>query len=477
MAEEQSNAENTGRITRFLDASHPLVLTFYGMFASFSAYFCMYAFRKPFSAAKYEGLFFLGTDITLKSAFVTGQIIGYIASKFIGIKICSETGRRGRARLLIGLIVFAQLTLLLFAILPQNMKVAAIFLNGLPLGMVWGLVVLYLEGRRTSEALLAGLSCSFILASGIVKDVGRNLMAASESITLFAMDIKWIGLIHLTLPNPFASVGEVDQFWMPAATGLLFLVPFLIAVWLLEQLPQPSDADEKARVRREPMDGLHRWAFIRHFLPGMLMLLVAYFFMTAFRDFRDNFGVEIFAGLGYDSAPGIFSRSEAWVTLGVLVALAALVFIRNNRWGLVGAFFIMTTGTAMLGVGTWLLDAGKINGLTWMILTGLGVYLAYVPYGSVLFDRLIASTGVVGTAVFAIYVADFIGYLGPICVMQVKDLAFADTSRLDFFRGFSYFLALLGTVLLVFSCVYFVWGHRHGKHGEEVDEQRAAEAS
>ena len=46
-----------------------------------------------------------------------------------------------------------------------------------------------------------------------------------------------------------------------------------------------------------------------------------------------------------------------------------------------------------------------------MILNGLGVYLAYVPYGSVLFDRLIASTGVVSTAVFAIYVADFIGYL------------------------------------------------------------------
>ena len=55
-----------------------------------------------------------------------------------------------------------------------------------------------------------------------------------------------------------------------------------------------------------------------------------------------------------------------------------------------------------------------------MILTGTGAYLAYVPYGSVLFDRLIASTRTVGTAVFAINVADSIGYAGSIGVMLTQ---------------------------------------------------------
>ncbi|MEW4451247.1 DUF5690 family protein, partial [Bremerella sp. JC817] len=36
-------------------------------------------------------------------------------------------------------------TLMLFAVVPVHWKVLAIFLNGLPLGMVWGLVVRYLE--------------------------------------------------------------------------------------------------------------------------------------------------------------------------------------------------------------------------------------------------------------------------------------------------------------------------------------------
>ena len=46
-------------------------------------------------------------------------------------------------------------------------------------------------------------------------------------------------------------------------------------------------------------------------------------------------------------------------------------------------------------------EAGVIDGFWWMTLVGLGSYLAYVPYGSVLFDRLMASTGAIGTAVFA----------------------------------------------------------------------------
>ena len=73
-----------------------------------------------------------------------------------------------------------------------------------------------------------------------------------------------------------------------------------------------------------------------------------------------------------------------------------------------------------------------------------------------LFDRLIASTGFVGTAVFAIYVADAIGYTGSIGVQLYKDLGQGDVSRFGFFRGYTYFMSVLGTVLLVASCAYFL---------------------
>src|SRR5689334_24632057 len=49
------------RITRWLSTSRPAVFTAYAMATSFATYFCMYAFRKPFSAAQYAGLKFVGS--------------------------------------------------------------------------------------------------------------------------------------------------------------------------------------------------------------------------------------------------------------------------------------------------------------------------------------------------------------------------------------------------------------------------------
>src|SRR5262249_3165104 len=162
-------------------------------------------------------------------------------------------------------------------------------------GMVWGLVVRYLEGRRTSEVLLAGTSCSYIVSSGAVKDVGRFLMSQG-----------------------------VSETWMPFVTGLLFLPPFLLFVWLLNQLPPPDEADVRPRVERAPMGGADRAAFVKQFLPGLVLLLVVYFFITAFRDFRDNFGVELFAELGYRGEPALFTRMEVLVAFGVMAVLCLL---------------------------------------------------------------------------------------------------------------------------------------------------------
>ncbi|MBT5319637.1 MAG: hypothetical protein HOL45_06990, partial [Chloroflexi bacterium] len=384
------------------------MLVIFAISMSFSTYFCMYAFRKPFSAAQFEGLWLFGTHVELKTAFVISQVIGYALSKYLGIKFCSEMTRGRRLSTLIGLVVVAEIALLLFAVLPPQLKIFALFANGLPLGMVWGLVVWYLEGRRTSELLLAGLSCSFILASGVVKDIGRWLMGEHG----------------------------VSEFWMPFATGFIFLLPFVISTLLLDQLPDPDDDDESERTHREPMDRAHRISFLKRFFVPLSMLFFAYIFLTAYRDFRDNYGVEIFTELGYGGTPGIFSISEICVAFGVLVPLALLFLIRDNFFGLLAAFALMISGALSLGVSTLLLDRGAISGLSWMILVGIGSYLAYVPYGSILFDRIIAQTHVIGTAVFAIYVADALGYTGSVAVLLFKDLVADEATRLDFLRSF-----------------------------------------
>ena len=386
----------------------------------------MYAFRKPFGAATFEELKFLDTAINLKTAFVISQLIGYTISKYLGCKFCSEIKRRHQAKALAAMILIAQLALLGFAMLPANLKVAAIFINGVPLGMVWGLVSRYLEGRKTTELLFAGLSCSYIIASGSVKTVGGWTMESG-----------------------------VTQFWMPATVGAIFLVPFFLSVFFLNQLPPPSEEDVASRSKRTIMDGKGRVAFIKRFLTGLILLLVLYFFLTAYRDFRDNYMPEVFTAMGYASEPTLFSRADYPIAFGIMVVMALLNLAKNHRRGLLAVFAVMISGMLLMGVATVLKDMGTISGMWWMILIGFGAYLAYVPFGAVLFERVMASTKAAGTAVFAIYLCDAVGYTGSVGIQLYKDLGHPDLDYYQFLRMFTYAMASAGTVLFLLSSVYF----------------------
>ena len=79
-------------------------LVVYAVAASFSTYFCMYAFRKPFAAASFEGPAFLGTGLDAKTVFVISQIAGYTLSKYAGIKVVSEVSAARRAAALVALV-------------------------------------------------------------------------------------------------------------------------------------------------------------------------------------------------------------------------------------------------------------------------------------------------------------------------------------------------------------------------------------
>ncbi|GAA4420437.1 DUF5690 family protein [Bremerella cremea] len=394
---------------------------------SFTVYFCMYGFRKPLAVATYAGHDFAGTGVQLKTALVLSQLVGYVASKYIGIKFCSQLKREQLFVATVALIGLAELSLLGFALLPTDWKVVAIFFNGLPLGMVWGLAMRYLEGRRATELLVATLSCSYIFATGVVKDAG-----------------KWL-----------LQTCEIDPFWMPFWVGLIFLPPLVISAWLLDALPRPDEKDRIERSERTAMTAGDQWTFLAHFSIGLILLSFIYVMLTAFRDFRDNYAIEILKELNLAEVPGIFTQIEVVSAIVITVTLGGLSLFRHNRHALVATFGIMICGTLLIGSSTMLWHAGVINGLSWMILVGLGAYLAYVPY-TVLFDRIFAATRATGTSVFAIYLIDSLGYTGSFGVQLYKDLWKGDISRLVFFSGFALTLSVVGLVSLLFSGWYFI---------------------
>ncbi len=412
------------RITHWLQRTHTTAFSLYAIAASFSTYACMYAFRKPFTVATYDSWEWLGIDY--KVLLVIAQVIGYTLSKFIGIKIVSELPSQRRAWTIVVLVALAGLALLGFAVVPAPYNIIFLFLNGLPLGMVWGVVFGYLEGRRTTELLGAGLSVSFIVASGVVKTVGKSLLLLG-----------------------------VTSFWMPLCTALIFVVPMLVSVYLLNQLPPPSSEDERLRTPRTPMNGSQRRQLLMAFLPGWILLVLAYVLLTAFRDFRDNFMAELWQAWGYGDDAWLFTTTEVPVAVGVLVVLGGLSLVRDHRRALSVYHALIACGFLLVGVSVAALATGYVSPPLGMTLVGLGVYLSYVPFNSILFDRLLAAFRYVGTAGFLIYVADACGYLGSVGILLYKNFGQQELSWLRFFTWSGYAVAGLGLCLMMGSWLYF----------------------
>lgn len=412
----------------------------------------MYAFRKPFAAASFEGMTWFGGEVGLKAALAASQLIGYAASKIIGIKVCSELNHAKRGLFLFGVIGLAEASLLVYGVLPNNWKFLPIAVNGLALGLVWGVVVTFLEGRRTSEVLLAALSCSFIMASGIVKDFGKAVMAGGDA-------AWWHGVPFLS-PKVVEMTGPVSEGWMPVVVGLHYLPMFIFAVFLLKQLPDPNVKDVEERSERSVMKGKERMLFMTQFTLGMVLLCGAYLFLTAYRDFRDTYQVDIFRLMGYADSEennSLLGTSETLVAFAVTFGLGLLYWLRkvSHKGGLLLVWLFMSIGLAALAGGSWLYQAGMISGFTWMVMTGVGVYMAYVPFGSVLFDQIIASTRFHGTAVFAIYVCDGVGYIGAVSLYFLRGSLFGEMDKLAFFKEFTWVMAILGLVCLIVSYLYF----------------------
>ena len=56
--------------------------------AAFCTYLCFYPFRRAYTAATFDDLYFWG--VHFKILMITAQVLGFAVSKGIGVKIVSE---------------------------------------------------------------------------------------------------------------------------------------------------------------------------------------------------------------------------------------------------------------------------------------------------------------------------------------------------------------------------------------------------
>jgi hypothetical protein len=402
----------------------------WALVAAFGAYACMYGLRKPFTAASFESVgVAAGVGIGFKAWLVIAQVLGYTLAKILGVKIIAEMRPARRAATLLGLVGAAELALVLFAVTPPPYHCAWLFLNGLSLGLVFGLVLGFLEGRCSTELLVAGLCASFILADGATKSVGASLLVAG-----------------------------VSELWMPAVAGSLFLGPLAGFVWMLQQVPPPSVADVEERAARRPLNGDARWALFWRYAFGLSAVTMTYVLVTILRSLRADFAPELWRGLGTSVAPSVFAKSEFWVALGVLAAHGLMVLVRNNRVAFFLGLGVSAAGLGLVGVALVAWETGRCGAFGFMVLLGFGMYLPYVAVHTTLFERLLAMTREQGNLGYLMYLADAAGYLGYVLVMTGHWIWPVASDFLGFFKLVSWVVASVSMLAIALAAVYFARG-------------------
>lgn len=410
-----------------------LLTAFYIAIVAFLTYTSVYAYRKPFTVAIFEGINYWG--IRYQTLLIISQGVGYMLSKFFGIKFIAELKRMGRWKTSLILVGVAWLSLLLFAVVPAPYGMICLLVNGFMLGFMWGIVFSYVEGRRTTDFIGAAMAVSFIFAGGFTRSVA-----------------VWI-----------RDTWHVDETWLGFLTGLVFALPLLVFIYLLEKIPLPDDRDIAERTVRLPMNKESRLALLHRFGLGLLVLTITYVFLTVMRDIRDNFMSNMWNELGYGNKPAIYTTTETITSIAVLAIMSLLVLVKNNFKALQWAHAVIIAGFLLAGISSLLFQMNLLNGALWMQLVGMGLYMGYIPFNCILFERLIASFKIVGNVGFLIYLADAWGYLGSMSVVLSKEILKVQLNWVSFYSTAVLFFAVVGVAGTFISLFYFGKKHKLSK--------------
>ena len=273
---------------------------------------------------------------------------------------------------------------------------ACVFVSSFFSSWLYGAAATYLEGRRTTEVLLAVLSFFLIYAG--------NLSRGTAALVLQA------GCPPLLMPLAIGAVA----------------CPISIALYVaVDRAPPPSAADVATRSKRTAMTGAQRAAFLRRWGVFVAPQCAAYALLTGIRSVRDLYSQQIFAeSLGVAEAPPyVFLIADL---PGAICGGAVLLLLSRVPSNERAVFFNLgaQAASAVLLLSSTILFALKgLPGLAWQLAAGTGIFVPYLVMQTPIFERLLAVAQSEGTLSFLIFLSDGIGYVVSITLLLYRDFA------------------------------------------------------
>lgn len=389
------------------------------------SYSLVYALRKPFTAAEFSDLTFMGMDYKIAVSII--QLLGYVAAKMLGIKYISELKPEGRLKFIIGSAALSEISLLAFGLLPIPYNIYALFFNGLSLGCMWGVIFSFLEGRRTTDILASIMGVSMALSSGVAKSLG----------------LYTINTLH------------VSEFWMPALIGAFALPLLALCGWMMTRFPNPTAADIASRTQRITLNSQARWQLFRRFMPILVTLFAANLLLTVMRDVKEDFIVCIIDVTTISA--WTFAHVDTIATL-IMLGVFALLSVVKDHFNVLCTLLLLS----FAGMGTLAVIGANFHQMVlptsiWLFIQSVCIDIAYLGFQTIFFERFIACFKIKGNVGFFIITIDFIGYLGTLALLFGKEFLLADVEWSTFYNQMNLYIGVACCAAFAFSIGYIQW--------------------
>ena len=363
------------------------------------SYSLVYALRKPFTAAEFEGLQVYGMDYKIAVSII--QLLGYVSAKLLGIKYIFELRPEGRLKFIIGSAALSEISLFSF-----------------------------LEGRRTTDILASIMGVSMALSSGVAKSLG-----------LYALN-----QLH------------VSEFWMPALIGAAAFPLLCFTGWMMTRFPRPTEADIASRSERVTLNGHQRWALFRRFMPLLILLFGANLLLTVQRDIKEDFIVCIIDVQTISS--WAFAQIDSIATFVLLAVFALLATTYNHLKVLCMLLILSTFGMGTLAFLGATEGNEHIPTTIWLFLQSLCLDIAYLSFQTIFFERFIACFKIKGNVGFFIITIDFVGYLGTLGLLLFKEFCASHIDWASFYNHMSLFIGVACCLSFIASLIYMIYARK-----------------
>ncbi|AGO82891.1 hypothetical protein pdul_cds_725 [Pandoravirus dulcis] len=339
------------------------------------------------------------TKALMSIARAAAMPVGFATTLIAPVRRGLTTGWRRPTGLVAFALVFSAMPNLFFAVDDVSVRVVSRFVGSFFFSWAFCVYIGYAQGRRASDALMPAATACMLVSSA----VSRAIAPAVKDDLL-------------------GDAGGDAYRWMPATVSALALAPMLVAAAALAASPRATEADAAARVRRTGGTLATDLAWLRRHWAPLMGLAINNTVLQAVRGVRDIFATDL---LGADAPWWHWVVADVPACLGACLLYAPFVLVRGNRRAFmaVNALGLVAGALMILGGVLGLVDA--VPPLPFLVVSGLGYYLAVVPFagGGVIIERLVAAAATPVDAMLLNVVCQLPGYTGALAVLLLVPAA------------------------------------------------------